>query len=389
MTILHIANSYGGTDVYTNLYTSIDNNADICQWVYVPLNSNNHNRIGKKIIPFRNTKSRIHYSTVLTKIHSYLYGLKIRTIVKDIEEVFDMSKVDVIHAGTLCLDGAVAYEIYKKYGIPYISAVRNTDVDTYYKKLPWRHAYFSKVICNARRIVFISPRYKDIFIKTHLPSSYRCSEKSSIEVIPNGVNPLFLANRKADRKPYHHPIRVVYIGAFNKRKGLAETIMAVDMLRDKGIDIELNAIGKGLPFRTQDADYCKSVDSLAQGKAYINLQEFMSPESMIPQMRESDIFVMASAHETFGLVYVEALSQGLPIVYAKNEGFDGFYKDGFVGYPSKACDKTGIAESLESIIKDYDRISGNISNLDLSKDFEWNKIAQKYIVIYNQILESK
>lgn len=49
------------------------------------------------------------------------------------------------------------------------------------------------------------------------------------------------------------------------------------------------------------------------------------------QLREafsiSDIFVMPSKPETFGLVYVEALSQGLPILYAKGEGFDGYFDE--------------------------------------------------------------
>ena len=40
--------------------------------------------------------------------------------------------------------------------------------------------------------------------------------------------------------------------------------------------------------------------------------------------RENDMFVMPSKNETFGLVYIEALLQGLPILYAKNEGIEGF-----------------------------------------------------------------
>ena len=116
MTILHIANSYGGTSVYTNLYTAIDLNAKVTQLVYVPLNSRNHDRVGNKMIEFQNEGSIIHYSTILKPYHKFLYGLKIRAIVKDVERTFDMSKVDVVHAGTLCLDGAVAYELCRKYG---------------------------------------------------------------------------------------------------------------------------------------------------------------------------------------------------------------------------------------------------------------------------------
>ena len=119
MTILHIANSYGGTAVYTNLYTAIDENADVTQWVYVPLNSRNHDRVGNKMIDFRSGESRIQYSTLLKPYHKFLYGLKIHTIVRDVVRYFDMTKVDVIHAGTLCLDGAVAYEPSEPFGSRY------------------------------------------------------------------------------------------------------------------------------------------------------------------------------------------------------------------------------------------------------------------------------
>lgn len=63
MRVLHITNSYGGTAVYTNLYTAIDQNSDTEQWVYVPLNSRNHSRVGNMMIDFRNKGSQIHYDS--------------------------------------------------------------------------------------------------------------------------------------------------------------------------------------------------------------------------------------------------------------------------------------------------------------------------------------
>ena len=85
------------------------------------------------------------------------------------------------------------------------------------------------------------------------------------------------------------------------------------------------------------------------------------------------------------MVYVEALSQHLPIIYAQGQGFDGFFPDGFVGYPAKAGDVDSIAEKIESLIKNYSSISRNVESLDLDKDFEWSNIANKYINLYNNI----
>ena len=81
MHILHIANSYGGTEVYKNLFMALDS-LGVRQTVFVPLNPNNHNRIGNHLIDFTVKDSKIIYSTVLKKHHRFIYFCKISTITK-------------------------------------------------------------------------------------------------------------------------------------------------------------------------------------------------------------------------------------------------------------------------------------------------------------------
>lgn len=385
MVILHIANSYGGTAVYTNLYTAIDANMDVEQWIYVPLNSRNHGRVGNMMIDFKNQKSKIIYSTILKPWHRYLYGMKIRSIVRDIERRFDLSRVDVIHAGSLCLDGAVAYELSKKYNIPYITAVRGTD-KTYYR-LKWRLGYFTRILKDASQVVFISPKFKDVLLNKYVKNTVRKEIERNTIVIPNGVGQIFLSNmnlqrRKLDGKTLH----LIFIAAFYKGKGLIETILAIDELRKKGYDITLNAIGKGLPNRPFDENYMKQVESVSCNKEWVRLQPFMPPAALIDEMRQADAFIMVSSPETFGLVYVEALSQGLPVIYAKDEGFDGFYPDGFVGYAAKAGNVASIARGIELFIKNYGTMANNVLSLNLKERFDWNAIALHYINLYNSCI---
>lgn len=386
MNILHITNSYGGTDVYTNLYASLDRNYSIQQHVYVPLNPKSYNREGNKLIDFNNYGSEIVYSKNLKKYHSFLYGLKISNCIKDIKKKIDLASIDLIHANTLCFDGAIAYELSREYGIPYITAVRNTDVNAYYKRLIWRKRYFTKVIRNATKVIFISPKYKENFIANQVPKGLRKEISSKMLVIPNGVNSLFLTNQNKCINNINKSFKVIFVAAFYPGKGLAETIKAIELLRSKGIDITFNAIGKGLPNRPKDSEYIRYVESISAGKNWVQLQPYMAPEEIIKEMRQSDIFVMVSSPETFGLVYVEALTQGLPIVYAKGQGFDGFYNDGVVGYPALAGNVESIAQALESVIENYSSIKSNIYNLSLDKDFDWANIATKYINLYNEIL---
>ena len=59
---------------------------------------------------------------------------------------------------------------------------------------------------------------------------------------------------------------------------------------------------------------------------------------MIPFYKSAHIFVMPSLTETFGIVFIEALSQGLPLIYTKGQGIDGYFPQGFVGYAYNPLD---------------------------------------------------
>lgn len=384
MHILHISNSYGGTKVYENLYTQLDK-LGIRQTVFVPLNAANHSRVGNQMIDFHTPGSMIIYSTVLKPIHKFLYMDKINAIVKDLKKSVDLGSVDAIHASTLCLDGAVAYKLHKEMGIPYIAAIRNTDVNNYYKVFKWRKGFFSKILNAANKIVFISPKYKENFLGEVIPVDVRKEIEDRVMVIPNGIGNVFLENKSTEHKTYEGELNLIFVAAFYKGKGLVETIRAIELLRNKGYNITLNAIGKGLPNRPHDSEYEAQVDALAKGKDWIKIQTFKKPEEIIAEMRQANAFVMVSKPETFGLVYVEALSQHLPIIYAKGQGFDGYYPEGFVGYPSDAGNVESIAEKIENLINNYVRIAENVESLQLDADFDWCNIGKKYAAIYKTL----
>lgn len=377
MHILHISNSYGGTAVYKNLYSQLDE-LGIQQTIYVPLNYKNRNRVGNHLIDFKTSGSRIIYSTVLQPWHKIFYMAKINIIVDDICKKVDLPSIDLVHASTLCVDGAAAYKLHKRYGIPFINAIRNTDINSYYKIFIWRKDFFTNILNASSKVIFLSPKYKDYFLNTLIPSNIAALIKNKIDIIPNGIEPYFLNNRQTTHKEIGNKIQLIFISSFKKGKGLIETILAIDVLRKKGLDISLRAIGKGLPNRGNDIDYTNKVELLAQNRPWIYLENYQKPPELCEALQNADIFIMPSKPETFGLVYVEALSQNVPIIYTKGEGFDGFYQEGVVGYPAEAGNVSDIAKQIEKTIANHKMISNHISNLDLKLSFDWSLIAQKY-----------
>ena len=95
---------------------------------------------------------------------------------------------------------------------------------------------------------------------------------------------------------------------------------------------------------------------------------------------------MLSKTESFGIVYGEAISQALPILYTKGEGFDNQFEDGFVGYAVDLSKKDDFVQRLECILNDYEGFSGRaIRGAD---KFNWDKIARQYSDIYAEIIHA-
>ena len=110
---------------------------------------------------------------------------------------------------------------------------------------------------------------------------------------------------------------------------------------------------------------------------------FCPQEKLIEYWRESDIFVMPSHHETFGLTYAEAMSQGLPVLYTAGQGFDGHFPDGTVGYAVSDTDAELLAEKILAVVEHYETLSRNA--VALCDRFDWREIAKRYAEIYREI----
>ena len=99
------------------------------------------------------------------------------------------------------------------------------------------------------------------------------------------------------------------------------------------------------------------------------------------------MFILPSFKETFGLVYAEAMSQGLPIIYSAGQGFDQQFKDGVVGYPVNNNDPQDIAVKIKEVINNYSEISK--ACVTKVYKFDWDKVSDNYIKVYQEILNKE
>lgn len=370
MQVLHIAVGFNYSAVYKDLFKEISN-IEIDQQVYVPEHYGETKATNDQY-PFK-----IYSNEIIKKYDKYLYFTKIMRMRKDIEKNIEIKDVSIIHAHSLFSDGAVAYELYKKYGIPYIVAVRNTDINKYYKYAIHLRGYAEKILLHSENIVFISKAYKAKFIREYISGKNKEKIEDKLLYIPNGVNNFWLKNQyKGEKKLNRSQIKILSVGDINKNKNSLNLIKACNLLVEENKKkILVTLVGK-----VRDENYYKQL----MGYKFVQHINFVDQKKLLKIYRENDIYVMPSINETFGLVYIEAMTQGLPIIYTKGQGIDGAFENGVVGYPVDPRSVQELREKIQKSIENYEFLSNNAQNI--SQEFEWSKVAEKYKNIYMRSL---
>jgi glycosyltransferase involved in cell wall biosynthesis len=107
------------------------------------------------------------------------------------------------------------------------------------------------------------------------------------------------------------------------------------------------------------------------------------PAALLEIYRQHDVFVMPSRLETFGVVYVEALSQGLPIVHSRGQGVDGYFPPGTV---AAAVDPDNPADIAAKVTALADRLPAiRESCVREARRFDWDSIARSYADLYDAV----
>lgn len=366
--VLHINSYYNVSVFYKNLYDKqVQNGLDI--EVFVPVSNANS-------ITSREMGNYTNVSVNHCEYDRYLFHLKHFKILKDINKNYNMEDFSIIHAHSLFSNGYIAMKLKKRFKIPYIVAIRNTDVNVFFKKMPHLRKLGIKILKEASQIIFISSSYRDYVIEEYVPDELKQELCLKALVIPNGIDDYWLKNSNVKTKVPSNKIKILYIGEINKNKNITTTIKALDVLKDNGYDITFTVVGRVID---------EKIFNELLKKAYINYIKPQPKEQLIDIYIENDIFVMPSIKETFGLVYAEAMSQGLPVIYSKHQGFDKQFNEGEVGYSVTSKSEKDIADMILKILSNYSLISKN-ANL-LVKKFDWNPISESYKNLYNDMID--
>jgi len=174
---------------------------------------------------------------------------------------------------------------------------------------------------------------------------------------------------------------VLFVGALEKRKGVEYLLRATSKVLVAIENVKVMVVGDGNEKGSlQDLARSLKIDHMVRFMGYVT-------ERARDDLYEiSDVFVLPSLHETFGLVLLEAMSHKKPIVATKTFGAIELVKTGFNGLLVEQRNPEQLAAAIVKILsrKDYGQQLGE-NGRRFSRKFGWEKTLQKYAELYDQV----
>jgi glycosyltransferase involved in cell wall biosynthesis len=372
--LLHICSGYSKTKLYSELFFELSKKG-IKQTIFVPIRSKSE--IGMHDISFL-SNTNVIYANIINNSHRIFFKKKINDIFKFIENCIDLRTVDLVHAHFLFSDGGVAYLIKKKYGISFFSAIRNTDLNIFFKYMFHLRSFGRNVISSSNEVIFITPTYPSILLKKYLSPDYSDRILSS-PIIPNGLSETWFRDLNLKPNPIGNCLKLLYVGDFSRNKNVTGLLHFAKKLSTK-INLELTLVGG-------NGNSHKNVIKLLrmQDYSFVNyISRIDNVETMKDLYRKHHIFIMVSKFETFGLVYIEAMSQGLPVIHTVGQGIDGYFKQSTCALPVKWNNEDELFKAIDTILIHYDKARKDA--LNLIPYFSWIKVSESYMNLYVKYL---
>ena len=367
MSILHICCNLAGSTVFPQLFEALRDQG-LEQTVFVP--EKREGDMGKNMPEGVGT----HYALTVKKTDTLFFFRKAQRSVPVIEKTVDMKRVSLVHAHTLFTDGSIAYSLCRKYGAAYVVTLRYSDMEAIWRYEPHLRPMARRILRHAAKVVFLSGKARDKVLGSWLSEKDRALIAPKAVVIPNGIRPDWLDARARDA--LHDPVRVGFAGRLNKRKRPLDALAAVHKACESGeTEFVMKACGSG---ELKD----ELVAAMHEGDSYAGQAQGM--DEMKRFYADCDVLLVPSSAETFGMVYLEAMSQGVPVLYTRGQGFDGQFPEGEAGFSVVCGDIGQQAQALREIIRDYPARSARC--IELAASYEWSRIAKRWAELYQEVI---
>ena len=299
-------------------------------------------------------------------------------------DVVRYENLDLLHVHYAIPHASAAYfakQILKTHNIdiPFITTLHGTDIT-----LVGKHPSFEPVITfsinESDAVTVVSESLKQDTLQHFAINNH-------IEVIPNFVeHSHYCITPKSDDKARRDAVSpngeyiISHVSNFRKVKRIGDVVRVFEKIR-KVVPAKLILAGDG-PERYKIEQLCSELGVCQDVEMVGNVQNASEIYCI------SDLFILPSQTESFGLAALEALASGVPVISSNSGGLPEVNKHGFSGYLSDVGNIDEMAENALKILKDKETLHQYKQQAhEHSLNFSLDQILPQYEAIYNRLVK--
>lgn len=240
------------------------------------------------------------------------------------------------------------------------------------------NSYRTNVIC---RMIFRKSCEQYLTVSRNTAILAKQLGAKRVVILPNAVNVDKFNFNLQDRENK----LILFVGRFERRKGIHVLLNSLDFLETT---INLVIIGPH-----SNDEYSKEILSQidrvnAKGEHRIIYAGSVSIDNLVKCLQKSSIFICPSLSESFGIVNVEAMACGTPVIASDIEGIKDIIESGKNGILVPPNDPIKLAEAIQFLLDNEDiRIKfGAEGRKKVEKEFSWDVIVARLLEIYKEII---
>ncbi len=287
---------------------------------------------------------------------------------------------DVINTHFAIPCGPAGYILSKLFRVPNILSLHGGDIFDPSKSLsphktPLLSTTVQAMINKADRVVAQSS-------DTKANANHYYKVNREIDIIPLGIKqPVFKRKNRKEFDLDSDDIVFVTIGRLIKRKNLDDVIEILARLKHR-YKTKFLIVGEG-PERAHLEELTREYDL----KGLVRMMGNVSDEVKFQLLHLSDCYLSTALHEGFGLVFLEAMECGLPVICYNHGGQNDFLVNGKTGFLVKLGDKESFHNRIIDIIQEED-LKNAMSNYNsnLVKEYYISNCAEKYITLFEEAI---
>ena len=216
------------------------------------------------------------------------------------------------------------------------------------------------------------------FISHYFPADYR--------IIPNGIDIQHFNQHSAPLlQLMDGKCNILFLGRFEKRKGVRYLLQAIPMIRERHPYTRFILVGEG-HLRAGFQQFVKQ-----RGWPDVVFTGYVSDEEKLRYFASSHVFCApATGGESMGIVLLESMASGIPIVASNVQGYKTVVTSGVDGLLTAPRDSGELANAISSLLEN-EALRQRLIHAGLQKvrDYVWPQVAQRIMDYYCKLLDER